>query len=97
MSSLRFHGYPNLRFRDGGRVVYSGRRRDDIGAGVDPYNETQPHGPFCDCQDCLDRRSRDESFGELEHQLAAKKGVRNPKALAAWIGREHGKIPGKNK
>lgn len=34
----------------------------------------------------------DESFEKVEHSLAHKKGVHDPKALAAWIGREHGKI-----
>ncbi len=35
----------------------------------------------------------DEKFSELERSLSHKKGVRDPRALAAWIGREHGKIP----
>jgi hypothetical protein len=35
----------------------------------------------------------DEPFEKLEHSLAHKKGVRDPGALAAYIGREHGKIP----
>jgi len=34
----------------------------------------------------------DEPFEKLEHSLAHKKGVHNAPALAAWIGREHGKI-----
>lgn len=41
-------------------------------------------------------RAWDESFGKLENSLAHKKGVHNPAALAAYIGREHGKIPGKD-
>jgi hypothetical protein len=31
---------------------------------------------------------RDESFGKLSGSLAHRKGVHNPKALAAWIGRK---------
>ena len=34
----------------------------------------------------------DESFEKVERSLAHRKGVRDPDALAAWIGREHGKI-----
>lgn len=34
----------------------------------------------------------DETFEKLEGELAHKPGVRDPEALAAWIGREHGKI-----
>jgi hypothetical protein len=39
-----------------------------------------------------DPRGNDESFETVEHSLAHRKGVRDPKALAAAIGREHGKI-----
>jgi hypothetical protein len=38
------------------------------------------------------KRAKDESFGKLENSLAHKKGVHDPAALAAFIGREHGKI-----
>ena len=38
------------------------------------------------------RADAHETFKHVEHELAYKKGVRDPKALAAWIGREHGKI-----
>lgn len=38
----------------------------------------------------------DESFKKLDRSLAHRKGVRNPEALAAWIGRKNGKIPGKD-
>lgn len=41
-----------------------------------------------------EKKNNDESFTKLEHSLAHKKGVTNPKALAAWIGRKNGKIPG---
>ena len=30
----------------------------------------------------------DESFAKVEHSLAHEKGVHDPKALAAWIGRK---------
>lgn len=36
-------------------------------------------------------------FSNLVAKLKKQKGVKNPAALAAWIGRKHGKIPGKNK
>lgn len=38
------------------------------------------------------RKAKDESFEKVEHSLAHKKGVKDPKALAAWIGCENGKI-----
>src|SRR5262249_11896455 len=44
----------------------------------------------------LEKGREDESFEKVEHSLAHKKGVQDPKALAAWIGREHGKIKGSN-
>lgn len=39
------------------------------------------------------RKTVDESFKKLEGQLAHKKGVHDPAALAASIGRKNGKIP----
>jgi hypothetical protein len=33
-------------------------------------------------------RDHDESFGKLKNQLAHKKGVHDPAALAAYIGRK---------
>lgn len=39
------------------------------------------------------KKTMDETFRKLERSLAHKKGVENPNALAAYIGREHGKIP----
>ncbi len=35
-------------------------------------------------RDCSARM--DESFGKLENELAHKRGVHDPEALAAWIG-----------
>lgn len=32
--------------------------------------------------------THDGPFEKLEHKLAARKGVTNPRALAAWIGRK---------
>jgi 8-oxo-dGTP pyrophosphatase MutT (NUDIX family) len=40
---------------------------------------------------------QDEPFAEVEHSLAHRKGVRDPSALAAYIGREHGAIKGDRK
>lgn len=34
------------------------------------------------------KHAKDESFEKVEHSLAHRKGVKNPKALAAWIGRK---------
>lgn len=50
------------------------------------------------CEDTSDESDYDgevldeESFDKLEHSLAHKKGVKDPKALAAYIGRKNGKI-----
>lgn len=37
--------------------------------------------------------AKDGTFAEMEHSLAHRKGVHDPKALAAFIGRKAGKIP----
>lgn len=33
------------------------------------------------------KRGKDESFEKVENSLAHRKGVHDPRALAAWIGR----------
>mgnify|MGYP005827161631 CR=1 FL=1 len=38
--------------------------------------------------DAFEKAHSDGPFQELEHKLAHKKGVTDPKALAAWIGRK---------
>ena len=59
---------------------------EELAKRADEIRQHQFGGEFKD--------GEDESFGKLENQLAHKKGVEDPKALAAWIGRSHGKIPG---
>ena len=65
--------------------------RKDIARRADAIRERE----FSDAEDCFTAKD-DESFEKLEHSLAHKKGVHDPKALAVFIGREHGKIPGRD-
>jgi hypothetical protein len=69
-----------------GHQVYEHPDRDEQ-VRVKPNGSAYGRGP---------KTTKDESFEKVEHSLAHKKGVHDPKALAAWIGREHGKIPGKD-
>ncbi len=124
MSSLRMHGYENLRFLRGrdclsgrtilrsrdGAVRYSGPARDArfVVSYKDDGGRTRTvMMEAADANEAMEKTyrlgakwfsirqavpGRDESFEKLEGELAHKKGVKDPRALAAWIGREHGKI-----
>lgn len=63
----------------GGRFVGdSGKKLDSIVAACDSYDGG--------CGDCSGMRADESKFAKLEGKLAHRKGVTNPRALAASIG-----------